>query len=124
MQKQSIQSRLTRAFIGLAIGPLLLIGTWSIWQGFSYQKESLRLQQQLAERVSVEIKSFIAALEDDLRLAVQLQGLQGLADRKPFGSLFGLLSFNDLHEDLTLLDHTGKELNKIARLEIITDSEL
>lgn len=124
IRNQTIQTRLTTAFIGLAVGPLLIVGALAIWQGLSYQKESIRLQQQLAERVSVEVEGFITGLENDLRLAVKLQGVQNLGDRQTFSSLSVLLSFNNLYEELALLDNNGNELNKVARLEIITDDGL
>jgi HAMP domain-containing protein len=124
IRNQTIQTRLTTAFIGLAVGPLLIVGVLAIWQGLSYQKESIRLQQQLAERVSVEVEGFITGLENDLRLAVKLQGVQNLGDRQNFSSLSLLLSFNNVYEELALLDNNGNELNKVARLEIITDDGL
>jgi predicted negative regulator of RcsB-dependent stress response len=50
---QSIRLRLTLTFMGLAIGPLLLVGIVLGWRTYTLQQQQARnLQHQVARRVS------------------------------------------------------------------------
>jgi hypothetical protein len=75
----SIRTRLTVAFISLAIGPLVLVGGVLAWLSFTTQRQqALYLQYEVARRVSGHVTAFFEELEDQLRLVGQAQGLQGL----------------------------------------------
>jgi uncharacterized membrane protein required for colicin V production len=77
--RNSIQKRLTGAFIGLAIGPLLIVGVILAWQSFiSQEQQALNLQHEVARRVAAEVTAFFAQLEDELRLVSKAQALPGL----------------------------------------------
>src|SRR5512145_189522 len=112
----SIRKRLTLAFIGLAIGPLLLVGVILAWQSFITQKQqALNLQREVAQHISFQVKAFLDGLEDELHLVSQVQGLQNLDRDKQRNILAGLLSYQDAFESLVLLDSQGQEQVHVAR---------
>ena len=77
--RNSIRKRLTIAFIGLAVGPLLLVGVVLAWQSFTtQQQQALNLQREVAQRVSTQVTAFFEELENELRVVSQVQGLQEL----------------------------------------------
>ena len=124
MQTQSIQNRLTRAFISLSVIPLILVATLALGQGLSYKTEALRLQEQLAQRVAVDVEAFITSVENQLQLAIQMEGAQKLGKRESFGPLFTLLQYGDVFEELTFLDKNGNVLNQAARVKLVASDEL
>jgi hypothetical protein len=120
--RNSIRSRLTLAFIGLAVGPLLLIGIVLAWQSFTtQQQQALTLQQEVARRVSSQVTAFFAELENELRVVSQVQGLQNLRRDQQQEVLSELLAQRNAYEELVLLDSRGKELIHLARVGIFTD---
>ena len=112
----SIRKRLTLAFIGLAIGPLLLVGIILARQSFIIQEQqALNLQREVAQRVSSQVKAFLDGLENELRLVSQVQGLQKLDRDKQHNILAELLSHQEAFESLVLLDSQGREQVHLAR---------
>ena len=70
--RNSIRRRLILVFIGLAVGPLLVVGIVLAWQSFiSLQQQSLILQQETAKRVNSQVVAFFQELENELRFTVQ-----------------------------------------------------
>jgi hypothetical protein len=54
----SIRSRLTLTFIGLVIGPLVVVGGVLAWQSYTVQSEqALTLQHEVAKRVAAQVKT-------------------------------------------------------------------
>jgi GAF domain-containing protein/HAMP domain-containing protein len=124
MQK-SIRTRLTIAFIGLAVGPLLLVGVIMIWQNLSAeQARDLLLQHQTARRVATEVTAFIRELENDLRVVIEVRGLQDLSLDEQSSLLAELQAYNDVFETLVLLDDGGQELIRRSRLEFTAANDL
>ena len=116
----SIRKRLTLAFIGLSIGPLLLVGIILAWQSFTTQKQqALNLQREVAQRVSTEVKAFLDGLESELRVVGQVQGLQKLDREGQHDILAGLLAHQDAFESLALLDSQGQEQVHLARSSVL-----
>ncbi len=108
--RNSIRNRLTWAFIGLAIGPLLLLGIILVIQSFATQREqAYNLQSVVAQRVSTQVTAFFTEIEDQLRIVSKTQGLQDLDGDKQRSILAELLSYQDVFENLALLDRRGQE---------------
>ncbi|OEU53326.1 MAG: hypothetical protein BA861_03090 [Desulfobacterales bacterium S3730MH5] len=123
--RKSIRSRLTLAFIGLAIGPLLLVGVFLTWQSFqSLRQDAVRLQQEVALRISVELSSFVHGLENDLRMAVDIYDLRVLTPREQRDLLGVLQARQKAFSELTLLDSDGRERVRQSRLKTITTDDL
>ena len=67
--RNSLRRRLNIIFIGLAIGPLLLVGIILARRSFTTQGEqALELQHQVAERVSAELDAYLQEVENDINL--------------------------------------------------------
>jgi PAS domain S-box-containing protein len=117
--RHSIRTRLTVAFIGVAIGPLLLVGIVLAWQSFLVQtQQALNFQHQVAHRVAVQVAAFSQKLEDELGLVSQVQGLHRLDRDQQRALLSQLLSYQDVFEELILLDNQGQEQVYLSRLEL------
>jgi putative methionine-R-sulfoxide reductase with GAF domain len=103
----------------LAIGPLLLVGIVLAWQSFNAQsQQALALQREVAQRVATQVTAFFTGLENELRAVSQVQGLQGLDRDRQQAILSELLSYEDVFEELTLLDSEGKEQIRVSRLRL------
>jgi GAF domain-containing protein len=125
----SLRVRLTVIFIGLAIGPLLLVGAILAQRSFASEREqALDLQQQVAQRVGAEIESFLLEVGNDLRgLGGEIRDLEQ-PDRAQQLSLL-LEAFNSgpyrlVYEQFALLDGQGQEQLRVSRTEIIPAAEL
>jgi two-component system cell cycle sensor histidine kinase/response regulator CckA len=117
--RKSIRTRLTLAFIGLAIGPLLLVGGVLAWQSFAVQKQqALDMQHEVARRVATQVTAFFEELESDLYLVSRIQGLQTLEQDEQYHVLSRLLSHRDVFDQLVLLDNTGDEQIYLSRVEL------
>jgi signal transduction histidine kinase/HAMP domain-containing protein len=114
--RNSIRTRLTVAFIGLAIGPLLLVGIILAWQSFTTQeRQALNLQREVARRVATEVTAFFTELENELHLMSKAQMWPGLGRNAPHSTL-SLLMSQDVFEELVLLDNQGQEQIHLSRL--------
>jgi signal transduction histidine kinase len=114
--RNSIRTRLTVAFIGLAVGPLLLVGAFLAWQGFTAQtQQTLDLQREVARRVGLQVTAFFEELENELLLASKVQSLPEL-DRDEEQSILKLLMSQDVFDRLVLLNSRGQMQIHLSRL--------
>lgn len=125
----SLRVRLTIIFIGLAIGPLLLVGVILAQRSFSVEREqALDLQRQVARRVSAEVDAFLREVEDDLRLiGGEIRGLEQPDRARQVSLLLGVFNsgpYRNVYEELTLLDAQGKEQVRLSRMRVISADEL
>jgi two-component system cell cycle sensor histidine kinase/response regulator CckA len=117
--RKSIRTRLTAAFIGLGIGPLLLVGGILAWQSFAVQEQqALDMQREVARRVAAQVTAFFEELEGSLYLVGQVQGLQTLEQNEQYNVLSRLLSQRDVFDKLVLLDNAGNEQIYISRVDL------
>jgi PAS domain-containing protein len=115
--RNSIRTRLTITFIGVATGPLLLVGIVLAWQSFAVQRQqALSFQRQVAQRVAIQVTALFQKLEDELRLVSQVQGLHGLDRDQQRALLSRQLAYQDVSEELVLLDGQGQEQIVLSRL--------
>ena len=118
--RKSIRIRLNVAFIGLAIGPLLLVGVILAWQGFATQEQqALKLQREVTQRVATEVTAFFEELENELRFIGKAQQWPELNQNEQYKALRLLIS-QDVFESLTLLDSQGQEQIHISRLSLLS----
>ena len=115
---KSIRGRLFTVIIGLAVGPLLVIGVILAWQSFiSLQQQALILQQEVAINVSNQVMAFFQELENELRFTIQTGGL-GELDRDPNSALSDLLAYQPAFDELHLLNQSGQEQIGVYRLSL------
>jgi methyl-accepting chemotaxis protein len=120
--RNSVRIRLTVAFIGLAISPLLLVGIVLAWQSFTTQEQqALNLQREVAQRVSTQVTAFFEGLENELHLTSQVQGLQKLDQDKQHSVLSGLLAYHNVFDELALLDSQGQEQVRLSRTVLVPE---
>jgi signal transduction histidine kinase len=123
--KLTLRRRLILTFIGLTIIPLILVGGVLIQRSFAVQSaQALALQSQVAQTAATEIKAFIQAREDDLRLLSEVRSLANLEPDEQIRLLDGLLTRRSEYEELILLDNAGNELVYRQRLGTVSQNEL
>jgi len=121
--RNSIRTRLNVAFVGLAIGPLLVVGIILSWQNFNTQwRQASSVQEEVARRVSVEIMAFFEELEGQLRIISQVQGLLDMHRNQQLSVLTELLFYQDAFEELILLDSQGLEQVHVSRTGLAANS--
>ena len=121
----SLRIKLTIIFLGLAIGPLLLVGVILAQRSFNFEREqALDLQGQVARRLSAEVESFVLEVDNDLNL---LRGEIRNADQPDRAQQLSLLldkfnsgPYRDVYEELILLDSEGYEQLRHSRRDIVS----
>lgn len=114
----SIGQRLGITFIGLAVVPLLLVGIIIGLLSYSTeQRQAFIIQTKIAQGIAIEVKSFFKELENQLRLISKAQVLKGL-DRNARRNILKLLLFNNLFEEIILIDQKGREQIHLSRLRM------
>ncbi len=118
--RNSLQTRLTRTYIGLAVIPLIVLGLLVTWQGFLFEQEALSRQEQLAKRISAEVDGVFRGITEEMDLLIQLEGPEGLSAKSAFSPLLSFIAHDFIFEELTYIDKNGDELNHETRLGIVT----
>ncbi|HRQ37420.1 MAG TPA: ATP-binding protein [Chloroflexota bacterium] len=121
----TIHTRLTMAFIGLAVIPLLLVGSALAWQTVQVQRvQALQREQQVTQRVAVEVDTFVNSLERELLEIVRVHDLMIHSLDGQELMLTQLLAFEPAFAELSLLDGQGWEKLRLARLGVVTAADL
>jgi PAS domain S-box-containing protein len=121
--RRSIRKRLTLAFIGFAISPLLLAGVILAWQSYTTQRQqALNLQRQVAQRVAVQVEAFFQRQESELGLISRMQDLHRMAPDGRRLILSQQLSNQGIFEELILLDSQGQEQEDLTRLGLTSST--
>lgn len=125
----SLRTRLTFIFIGLAVGPVLLVGVILSQRSFTVEQEqAVNLQRQVVQRVSAEVDGYLAELENDLSLlGGDIRSLAQPDRAQQLSLLLGALNtgtYRDVYQELSLLDADGQEQLRLTRLEVIASAEL
>jgi signal transduction histidine kinase/CheY-like chemotaxis protein len=102
--------------MGLAIGPLLLVGVVLAWRSYTVQQQqALHIQRQMAQRVSTQVKAFFAELENELQVVSKVHGLMRVDRDKQHSVLSELLLYQHIFAELILLDSQGQEQIHVSR---------
>ncbi|MEW6665064.1 MAG: ATP-binding protein [Thermodesulfobacteriota bacterium] len=118
----SIRTRLTIAFLGLAVGPLLIVGLLLILRTYSVQTEgAVALQREMAAHLSSRVQSLIRNLESGLQMLIRVENLQKLAPERQKLILSIFHSRQSAIDDLILLDACGRVLSYHSRLKPYQD---
>jgi HAMP domain-containing protein len=120
---RSIRTRLTIAFIGVSLAPLLLVGLVLTLQSFNVQsQQALRFQHEVTLRVSTQVDAFVNRLEIQLRGLVK--DLRGASLERQAVMLANLPSYPTVFQQLIVLDGSGQELIKLDRLNVVGKAEM
>ncbi|MFW9997648.1 MAG: cache domain-containing protein, partial [Candidatus Odinarchaeota archaeon] len=118
----SIRTRLTIAFLGLAVGPLLIVGLLLIVKAYSVQiQEAIALQREMATHLSSRVQSLIRNLESELQMLIRIEDLQKLELERQNLMLSIFHSRQPAIDDLILLDAGGRVLSYHSRLKLNQD---
>jgi signal transduction histidine kinase len=121
--RNSIQARLTLAFLGLAVGPLLIVGLILMAKAYSVQtQDAVALQREMAAHLSSQVQSLIRNLESQLQMLIRIQDLEKLEPvrRNLIFSIFH--SRQSVIDDLILMDAGGAVLGYYSRLKLHQDA--
>lgn len=122
--RHSLRRRLNRTFIGLSLGPLLLVGIILTWLAYVVERQQTQIQQSLiAQRVTQEVRALMNEMEGELRLIAQF-GLTELPLEQQQIVLLNLLLYHDHFEELILLNNVGDEQIRLARLTLVPPEQL
>jgi len=121
----SLRLRLTLIFIGLAVGPLILVGAIIGQRGFtSVEQQSLALQHEITARVGSEIRAFIEERKSELVLLDEVRGL-GIRDLKEQRAILSnLLLYEHVYQEVALLNSEGQEQIRLSRSGVVMDEDL
>jgi PAS domain S-box-containing protein len=121
-----LRNRLLLIFVGLAIGPLLVVtGVLSRYTYDTLQGEALASQSATAGLVGTKIQTFIQSREDELQmLSSNIYGLDNLdlADKTTLMSL--LLTRQPVYQEVALLDPAGREQVRLSRSGVVPNADL
>lgn len=116
--QNSLRARLTVAFVGLAVISLLLVGVVLVAYSFTAQRtQALELQSQIARRVASDVAAFILERENELRVLTEVRALQQLPPEEQANQLAALLAYEDVYQELILVDSAGQETFRVSRLK-------
>ena len=119
MTGHSLRNRLIAAFVGLALIPLLVAGGLLGWHTYTLHiSDSYARQQQLAQRVAVELNAFLQRFE--LRLE-DLDNLSNFAELNQAGQsqvLSRLLAKQHALREIWYLDAESRERVHLSRVRI------
>lgn len=122
---RSLRSRLTMAFVGLAIGPILVVGFVLTFKSISSLKnEAISYQQIEADRIGIAVGSYVRELERVLELTAKAHGFMSLPITDQQRILEELLAYENRFGSLTLIDIDGRELIRSNRIQVVSQLPL
>lgn len=120
----TIRFRLLAAFLFLAIAPVLVLGVILAWERYQHELHmSWRQQNETAQRVSTELRSYIVDLERELEIVHRRIGNdpQNLAPIP--NPLWEPLFESRVFSELSVVDATGKDLFWASRQRSVRADE-
>ena len=118
----SLRWRFTLIGIGLAIGPLLIVGLVIGVHSFArLEHQSLVLQRQVAESVGSKITAFVEQRVNELRLLDALYSLGRRSPDEQRAILSTLLFQRRVYQELMVLDGQGQESIRLSRSDVMVD---
>lgn len=122
---RSLRFRLTLSFVGLAVGPLIVVSVIILWYDIAtYRNDILRLQKEVVHRISAEVVSFIDGLVGELETSTRLMVLDTSANKKFRNHLQTLHTHQKAFQEISLLDYLGFELIKLSSIRMVNKSDL
>ncbi len=120
-----IRTRLTIAFVGLAIGPLLVMGIVLAWQSYNVQyAQSLTMQHTIAQLASTQSVVFLSRPEYELQMLINVHNLDEMEPDALNTVLSKALSNNDAFAELAVLNIQGQEQARVSDHQLVTPDDL
>ncbi|MFC1965882.1 response regulator [Chloroflexota bacterium] len=121
----SLRLRFALICIGLAVGPLIIVGAVIGTSSFdTLERQSLVLQRKVAESTGSEISRTIEHWENDLVCLDEVYGLGALELKEQRSILSNTLVHQRTFQELALLNSEGQEQIRLSRTSVILDDDL
>ncbi len=121
----SLRFRFALICIGLAVGPLIIVGAVVGVRSYNtLEQQSLTLQRKVAERVGIEIRGTIEHWEEELVLLDEVYGLGALDLKEQRAILSNTLVHQRAFQEVALLNSEGQEQIRLSRNSVILDDDL
>jgi PAS domain S-box-containing protein len=115
----SLRNRLIAAFVGLALIPLLVAGGMLGWHNYTlHVTDSYARQQQMAQRVAVELNAFLRRFELRLEDTDTLSNFAELNREGQHQVLSRLLAKRHSLREIWFLDEAGKDRVYLSKVRI------
>ena len=122
---KSMRNRLILVFIGLAVGPIILVTLIVAQHNFQVLEAQARLSLgETSRRASQDIQSYIQARQDELSFLIQAERLGSLGPAEQQALLTNLLPYRQMYHEIAMLDTAGKEQFRISSTDVITADKL
>ena len=120
----SLRTRLTLIFIGLAVGPLILVSAIIAYRSSAaLEEQSLENQRKVAAAVISELHAFITLHQHELALLNSVMDLGALDIEEQRQRLSTLLHSERSYQEISLIDASGEELIQISRFGVAIENE-
>ncbi len=122
---KSLRFRFTLIFIGLAIGPLILVGAITGQRSFaSLEGQSLALQREIAASVGSQVRAFVEGRMSELVLLDKVYGLGVRELDEQRAILSNVLLYQRAYQEVALLNLEGQERIRLSRTNVILGDDL
>src|SRR5258708_17330856 len=125
----SLRVRLTTLFIGLAIGPLLIVGAILAQRAYTIERDqALALQYQVAQNASSQVTAYFQGIVTNLNgIGDEIRLLNQPDQSQLLSILLGALNSGpnqNVYDQLTLLSAGGREEVRVSHQQIATTAQL
>jgi anti-anti-sigma regulatory factor/HAMP domain-containing protein len=122
---RTIRFRLISLLVVVSVLPLLLVGVLIAGQIFAREQEFAQsLQQEISTRAAVQITTFVATADNELRSIIQTPNFKNADRNRQESVLSQAIFFQTIFEELTLVDGYGDEQARVSRLGVFPDESL
>lgn len=120
-----ISSRLRVTYILLALLPLVIAGAIILGVSYSILTEQAQiLQDELAQRVAVEVEAYISNLEEQIKITIATTDFEQRSVQEQHEIFDELRTQQPAIQDLYLLDTHGNEIVHSSFLDVNTELNL
>jgi len=121
----SIRTRLSAAFLLLAVLPLLVAAVFGLNLLYRYALNiSAHHMEEIAQRVASQVEHELEGYENELRMLLRYQAFTRLSPAEHRRQLEELIAANDSFMQGMLLDGEGRELARVSSRDFIAPSVL
>lgn len=122
---RSIRFRLISLLVVVSVLPLVLVGVLVAGRIFAREQEFAEsLQQEISTRAAVQITTFVAVADNELRSIIQTPNFKNADRVRQEAVLSQAIFFQAVFEELTLVDRYGDEQARVSRLGVFPDVSL
>jgi PAS domain S-box-containing protein len=123
MRPHSLRTRLTAAFIGLALVPLLVAGTLLAWRSYHVQvTDNYVRQTQVAQRVATQAQAFLQYFERGVADMLRVSAFAGLDNQSRYEVMQRILGERQYYREALFFDNQGQPLIHLSNVGLIQET--